>query len=190
METQQYKSELRRSLLQKRKTLSIEEWRTKSDRLCDRLRSLSLLNQAKTVLAYFSFRHEPDLSPLFTNSQWDWGFPRCVGKSLMWHRWKPGNTLSKGNYGIFEPHPDSPILMPDEVDLILVPAVACDARGYRLGYGGGFYDRLLSSADWKSKPTIGIVFEYAYVSQLPVDPWDKPLNSICTENRFQVIGKP
>lgn len=80
--------------------------------------------------------------------------------------------------------------MPDEVDLILVPAVACDARGYRLGYGGGFYDRLLSSADWKSKPTIGIVFEYAYVSQLPVDPWDKPLNSICTENRFQVIGKP
>lgn len=187
MEPQQYKSEVRRILLQKRRALTVEEWEKKSDRLCYRLRSLSVLTQAKTVLAYFSFRQEPDLSPLFTDSQWHWGFSRCVENSLVWHRWKPGEPLSKGNYGIFEPNSDSPILMPHEVDLILVPAVACDARGYRLGYGGGFYDRLLSSADWASKPTIGIVFEFAYVSQLPVDPWDKPLHSICTEKRFQVI---
>jgi 5-formyltetrahydrofolate cyclo-ligase len=184
------KSELRRIILQKRRSLSVEEWREKSDRLCNHLRSLPLLTQAKTVLAYFSFRQEPDLSPLFTDSQWRWGLSRCVGKSLVWHRWMHGESLNKGDYGIFEPHPDSPILTPHEVDLILVPAVACDTRGYRLGYGGGFYDRLLSSADWVSKPTIGIVFEFAYLPQLPVDPWDKPLHSICTEDRFQVSDTP
>ncbi len=190
MKQQQDKSELRRSLLQKRRSLSVEEWQKKSDRLCERLRSLSLLTQAKTVLAYFSFRQEPDLSSVYTDSQWHWGFARCVGKSLVWHSWKPGEPLCKGNYGIFEPHSDSPTLQPDEVDLILVPAVACDERGYRLGYGGGFYDRLLSAANWASKPTIGIVFEFAYLPQLPVDPWDKPLHSICTETKFQVISTP
>ena len=102
----------------------------------------------------------------------------------------PGTPLSKGDYGIFEPHPDSPTLQPDEIDLILVPAVACDVRGYRLGYGGGFYDRLLSSAEWALKPTVGIVFEFAYLPELPVDQWDKPLHSICTENQFQIVGVP
>lgn len=190
VEPQPNKSELRRILLQKRSSLRIEQWQQKSDRLCNHLRSLPLLIEAKTILAYFSFRQEPDLSPLFTDSKRRWGFPRCVGKSLVWHCWIAGESLSKGNYGIFEPHCDAPILTPHEVDLILVPAVACDARGYRLGYGGGFYDRLLSSADWASKPTIGIVFEFAYVSHLPVDPWDKPLHSICTEKRFQVSDTP
>ena len=190
VEPQPNKSELRRILLQKRRSLPGEEWQQKSDHLCSHLQSSPLFSPARTILAYFSFRQEPDLSPLFTDSKRRWGFPRIEQKSLVWHRWMPGEPLFKGDYGIFEPHPDSPILMPHEVDLILVPAVACDARGYRLGYGGGFYDRLLSSADWASKSTIGIVFEFAYVSQLPVDPWDKPLHSICTEKRFQVSDTP
>lgn len=89
--------------------------------------------------------------------------------------------MEKGAYGIFEPHPDSPALQPNEIDLILVPAVACDRQGYRLGYGGGFYDRMLSSPEWLAKPTIGIVFEFAYLTELPIDSWDRPLKAICTE---------
>jgi 5-formyltetrahydrofolate cyclo-ligase len=73
-------------------------------------------------------------------------------------------------------------LTPSAVDLILVPAIACDVQGYRLGYGGGFYDRLLSTPAWRAKPTIGIVFEFARLPQLPVDPWDRPLQGICTES--------
>lgn len=180
------KVELRRSLLKQRQSMLPEEWREKSDRISIHLQSSSLFTQAKTVLAYFSFRQEPDLSILFNDSQ-KWGFPRCVGNALSWHIWKPGEELQKGAYGIFEPHPDLPTLTTKEVDLILVPAVACDLRGYRLGYGGGYYDRLLSSPEWSSKPTIGIVFEFAYLPQLPVREWDMQLNGVCTEVSLRML---
>ena len=158
-------------------------WREKSDRLCRNLQSLQLFSQAKTVLAYTSFRQEPDLSPLFTTKE-SWGLPRCVGKSLVWHRWQPSEPLEKGAYGILEPNANSPTLEAQDVDLILIPGVGCDRQGYRLGYGGGFYDRMLSSPQWQNKPTIGIFFEFALVSELPVDSWDIPLQGVCTELGF------
>lgn len=174
---------LRKSLIQTRKALTPEEWKMKSDRLCDHLKSSPLFNQSQTILAYFSFRQEPDLTPLL-NQEYQWGFPRCVGQTLVWHFWQPGDPLKKGAYGIREPHSHAPILSANQVDLILIPAVACDWRGYRLGYGGGFYDRLLSDPQWSQKPTIGIVFEFGRLSKLPIDPWDKPLNAVCTDDGF------
>ena len=164
-----------------------EEWRHKSDRIVTQLQEASsLFTSAQTILAYFSFRGEPDLSPLFKETRHRWGFPRCVGDSLSWHIWRPGDTLQTGAYGILEPDPDAPTLQPAEVDLIFVPAVACDYQGYRLGYGGGYYDRLLSSVEWATKPTIGIVFDFAYLAQLPVDHWDKPLQAVCTETNLRM----
>lgn len=157
-------------------------WRQKSDRICHHLQSFPHFSAAKTILAYFSFRQEPDLSPLY-QLPYQWGFPRCVGKSMTWHCTSVSQLpLQAGNYGILEPHPESPRLSPSQVDLILVPAVACDVRGYRLGYGGGFYDRMLSHPAWASKPTIGIIFELARLPALPIDPWDRPLKGICSES--------
>jgi 5-formyltetrahydrofolate cyclo-ligase len=181
MEEQISKSELRQTLLKKRRSLSAREWREKSDRLCCQLQSFSLFTETKTVLAYFSFRQEPDLNNLFTAER-RWGFPRCVGQSLVWHCWQPEETLKTNKYGIKEPIVDAPLLTPEEIDLILVPTVACDYRGYRLGYGGGFYDRLLSSAEWMNIPTVGIVFDFAYLPQLPINDWDIKLDYICTES--------
>lgn len=193
------KKELRRLLIKKRKSLTKAEWSSKSDRLCSHLKSSPLFVRASTILAYFSFRQEPDLSPLFAEKSdaassepstgiqgatKSWGFPRCVDKQLVWHRWKPGENLIPGAFGILEPDPNAPIISPTEVDLILVPAVACDLRGYRLGYGGGFYDRLLSSPEWVDKPTIGIVFQFALLPDLPIDPWDRPLQEVCTDSGF------
>lgn len=177
------KAVLRRSLLANRQALPQDEWRHRSDRICAYLQQSFLFTEAKTVLAYFSVRQEVDLSPLFTHPK-RWGFPRCVEQHLIWHSWSPIDhlPLQPNRYGILEPHPEALVIHPAEVDLILVPAVACDTQGYRLGYGGGFYDRLLSSAVWSSKPTIGIVFEFAYVSELPTEVWDRPLQAVCTEN--------
>ncbi len=180
------KTELRKSLLHTRKSLSPEAWIEKSDRICNNLQNSPLFAQAKTILAYFSCRQEPDLSTLFTTPK-IWGFPRCAGKELSWHTWKPGGTLQTGAYGILEPLRESPRIEPSEVDLILVPAVGCDLRGYRLGYGGGYYDRMLNKAEWESKVTIGTIFEFAWLAQLPVDSWDRPLHGICTESSLEII---
>jgi 5-formyltetrahydrofolate cyclo-ligase len=84
-------------------------------------------------------------------------------------------------YGILEPDPTLPQLLVENVDLLLVPAVAIDGRGYRLGYGGGYYDRLRADPHWRKIPTIGIVFDFAYIDAVPIDPWDLPLDAACTE---------
>ena len=180
------KTKLRKSLLNTRKSLSASEWRQKSDRLCNHLQNSPAFTQAKTILAYFSFRQEPDLSPLFLTPH-KWGFPRCVGSYLCWHIWQPGDALHTGTYGILEPQPDAPKIDCSEVDLILVPAVGCDVHGYRLGYGGGYYDRMLSLPEWESKITIATIFEFALLAQLPFDSWDKPLHGVCTESGLEMI---
>jgi 5-formyltetrahydrofolate cyclo-ligase len=166
--------------------MPVGEWRQKSECIRTQLQASSLFASAKTILAYFSFRQEPDLNSLFTNTDHRWGFPRCVGNSLIWHIWKPGDSLQTKAYGLLEPHPNAPTLQPTEVDLIFVPAVACDYQGYRLGYGGGYYDRLFSSREWATSRKIGIVFEFAYLQQLPTEPWDQQVHGVCTENALRM----
>ena len=184
------KLKLRQSAIATRKSLTTQEWREKSNLICYHLQTSVVLSKAKTILAYFSFRQEPDLTSLFLNKpngELDkvWGFPRCVGKSLDWHHWKYDDPVINGAYGIVEPHPELPKIHAQEVDLILVPCVACDHKGYRLGYGGGYYDRLLSSSEWQTIPTIGIVFDFAYLPQIPIEDWDQTLGAICTEKGLQ-----
>ena len=180
---QTQKAKMRRSLLKARQAMPPQVWRQKCDRICTHLNQWSTFQSARTVLAYCSFRNEPDLSPLLAQQR-SWGLPRCQGKDLIWHRWFPTCSwpLRSGTYGITEPDPTSPTVDPHKVDLILVPAVACDVRGYRLGYGGGFYDRMLTYPHWQGKPTIGIVFEFARLPKIPKNSWDRPLSGICTES--------
>jgi 5-formyltetrahydrofolate cyclo-ligase len=179
------KTSLRRSLLQQRTSLSLEDWRVKSDRLCHHLRQWQGLQQASTVLSYVSFRQEPDLHSLIQSTPKTtgkvWGLPRCVERHLYWHRWEITESLHPNRYGILEPHESAPLIAPEQVEVMLVPAVACDHNGYRLGYGGGFYDRLLSRTEWSHVLTIGIVFEEHRVPALPVASWDRPLHGVCTE---------
>lgn len=178
------KNTLRRQVLTQRQSMPVEQWRLFSQTLCQQLLDSSLWEQAQTILAYMTFRQEPDLSWLFLQGQdREWGIPRCVGKDLVWHHCHPLNSqmLQTGKYGILEPYPDCPELSAADVDLILVPAVACDRNGYRLGYGGGYYDRLLTSPDWSSIPTVGMIFAQDLFDNLPTESWDQPLQFICTE---------
>jgi 5-formyltetrahydrofolate cyclo-ligase len=175
------KIELRRSLLDTRLSLSTDLWCSKSASICQHLQASALFAKAKTVLAYFSFRQEPDLSSLFGLSK-RWGFPRCVGNALSWHWWQSEDELEVNRYGIPEPLSSAPEVATEQVDLMLIPGVAGDRLGYRLGYGGGYYDRLLSRSEWQNIPKIGIMFDFAYLTALPTDEWDIPLTGFCTEN--------
>ncbi|NJN74837.1 MAG: 5-formyltetrahydrofolate cyclo-ligase [Limnothrix sp. RL_2_0] len=178
----QSKSVLRQYFLSKRRSLSMVDWRTQSQKICDQLQQHKLFTESHTVLSYLSYRNEPDLAALFEVEK-SWGLPRCVGKKLAWHGYQKGDHLISGKYGLTEPHPDLPLINLDEIDLILVPAVACSKNGDRLGYGGGFYDRFLDSLN-HPVTTVGIIFDYCLAAELPRDPWDKPLNYICTENEI------
>ncbi len=181
--TQLNKVVLRKKILKQRQELSPTQWQNQSHLICNRLQTLALFKKATTVFAYFSYRQEADLSSLFSFNK-NWAFPRCVGKSLVWHLWRTGDTLIKDKYGIQTPLDTAPIIASSSADLILVPTVACDRRKYRLGYGGGFYDRLLSSPSVSKISTIGIVFDFAYIEELPIDPWDIKLDFICTPSKF------
>jgi 5-formyltetrahydrofolate cyclo-ligase len=175
------KASLRSRFLQHRQQLPANLWREFSDRLCQHLQNSPEFANAQTILAYQSCRQEPDLTYLFDRCNKQWGLPRCAGKDLIWHVWQPSEPLRTGAYDILEPVPDSPVLTPDRVDLMLVPAVALDRQGYRLGYGGGYYDRLRANPVWSKIPTIGIAFDFAYIDTLPIDPWDLKLDAVCTE---------
>ncbi|MEM9245582.1 MAG: 5-formyltetrahydrofolate cyclo-ligase [Cyanobacteria bacterium P01_F01_bin.153] len=198
------KPELRRWFLSWRCQLPVDQWQHLSQRLCNRLKkqlsSHPQLKTATTILVYQSHCQEPDLKAVWNDPVWaksrTWGLPRCIKEDpsdkkptrLSWHRWDPAMALVDGAYGLKEPDSRWDVLMPEQVDLILVPMVAGDRLGYRLGYGGGFYDRLFDQLQWRSIAKVGITFDSLLVDRLPHDQWDCPLDAICTERQWLDIS--
>lgn len=177
------KAQLRQALLQQRRQLPEHQWQRQSLQICKNLRRSPIFQQAKTIGAYFSTHNEPDLASLWPLVEC-WGFPRCVEKNLVWHPWQYGESLTTGAYGIAVPTDQTRILEPLDVDLLLIPCVAGDRQGYRLGYGGGYYDRLLQNAAWQAIPRLGVVFETGLMENLPHDAWDIPLQGMVTEKEL------
>ncbi|MDS3862378.1 5-formyltetrahydrofolate cyclo-ligase [Thermosynechococcaceae cyanobacterium BACA0444] len=185
------KDKLRQEFLQQRQALERDIWQSKSQKICQRIQALPWFIEALTILAYIPHQQEPDLSGLFQtyNTCKKWGLPRTQGQVLVWHRFWPGQALQlrPDRYGILTPPADFPVILAAEVDLILVPCVAVDRRGYRLGYGGGFYDRMLAEPAWQSVKTLGIVFDSACVEILPTQAWDIPLNGYCSDQETAIL---
>ncbi len=104
-------------------------------------------------------------------------FPRVAGKGLPldYHRLPDGAVLAPGTYGIHEPLESWPRAVPA---CLLVPLLAFDARGHRLGYGGGFYDRTLALLN---VPAIGIAYAGQEISSIPSQPHDRTLDMVLTE---------
>lgn len=140
------KKVLRRALIDRRRALG-ESYRSKASvALCDKLLAHPLWQAARTVFAYCPVGDEPQLTPLWEAALKEGKtlcFPRCEGKEMRFCAVGSLLQLSEGAYGIPAPPFELPSVSPDAHTLCIVPALSADARGVRIGYGGGFYDRFL-----------------------------------------------
>jgi len=185
---------LRHQFRADRRSLNVSEWQAKSGSICQAISQFPKFQASKQVLAFFSTNQEPDLSSLWQAfPDKTWGFPRTVeNRRMQWHGMKIENLDSSralGRYGIYEPLSCQPLIDLALVDLILVPAVACDRQGIRLGNGGGYYDIFLTEPSLNSDSyKLGIIFDLTLVDYLPHDPWDIYLDGICTEFGIQAVA--
>ena len=136
------------------------------------------------IAGYAAVRGEADPFPLMVALA-NQGHPLCLphteGDDMVFRSWKPGDPLVVGRFNIPEPDAKARERRPD---LVLVPLLAFDRHGYRLGYGGGYYDRYLS--EHRAKRTvraIGIAFGAQEVEELPHEATDEPLDAVVTEER-------
>jgi len=109
------------------------------------------------------------------------GLPVVAGKgrALIFRDWRPGAVLRTGPYRIAEPGADAAVVSPSH---LLVPLLAYDSQGYRLGYGGGYYDRSLRELRAAKRVlAIGIAYSEQQVDQVPHDETDERLDWIVTE---------
>lgn len=142
-----------------------------------RIERLPEFRGARTILAYMDIPGEVPTREFI--DKWRGGkriaIPLVAGDSLELYEYDPAR-LKEGYRGILEPSADAVPVDPSEIDLALVPGEAfCrkDGRLWRLGRGKGFYDRLLARLDC---PSAGIFFSFRLLPDLPLDPWDLPLN--------------
>lgn len=151
----------------------------------------SELKRVNCVSAYYPIGGEIDPLPLYAAllaRGLTGGLPVVVGKGkpLLFRRWRPGDALVPGVLGIGVPPSDAPMVEPD---LLLVPLLAFDRRGYRLGYGGGFYDRTLAARRARGPVlAIGVAFAAQEIPTVPVGPGDQRLDWIATERGARPVG--
>ncbi len=186
------KDRLRKSLVERRLALSPKDVEKKSRAVAELIRSLSVWKNAWSVLLYWPINNEVDTRPLL-EELWRRGaialLPRCRPD-------QPGfmdlcacggvEDLTVGSFGIMEPAAccatQEDTGEPFVPDLVLVPAVAFDAHGYRLGFGGGYYDRLLAKPEMDEAVTIGLCYDFQRLDGLPTNAWDEPVQGVCSES--------
>ncbi|EFL50498.1 5-formyltetrahydrofolate cyclo-ligase [Solidesulfovibrio fructosivorans JJ]] len=182
------KDALRRRMLGRRNAQEPELAARASQAVASRVEALPRYAAAREVLAYLPIRGEVDAGILVRSLL-------ASGRRVLLPRCRPDapgeldvgcltslDAAVPGRYGILEP-PRAACLPPSAYspDVILVPGVAFDAKGARLGFGGGYYDRLLALPMAASALTIGLAYAFQVVPQLPADPWDRPVDIVVTE---------
>ena len=115
-----------------------------------------------------------------------------LGARLVFRPWRGGDPLEPDSCRIPAPLAGAGELPAQVLGLLLVPALACDAAGIRLGYGGGWYDRLRADPAWAQVPALAVLPRGCRVEQLPHDPWDVPLQGWIDEDGLghSSCGKP
>ncbi len=185
------KNQLRKLMLQKRKGLAPEYVNTASAAILETLIKLSEIEKNSVILSYMPHGNEVDILPL---NRWFLGNGKrlCIPRILNDQEMEAVRVdcletgLSPGSFGIPEPGRECRAVPVHEVDLILVPGLAFDRHGNRLGHGKGYYDRFLKS---HGAYTIGIAYKFQLFDHIPTDIHDVRLDAIVTEAGFYPVTR-
>jgi len=171
------KAALRRYILEQR---GLQEAGAAS-RTCDKIAATEQFAAAKTIFIYISVDGEAGTRPIIEQA-WADGkrvcVPRCRNQKMDAVPYTVNDTVKPGKYGIPEPPENRRAVSPDDIDLVIVPGMAFDRDGYRLGYGGGYYDRYLLTARY----SVGLCRAEWYVHTLLREPHDRPVDLVITDD--------
>ena len=189
------KKEFRKKVINLRKEKDKDFIKHNSDIITDKLLNLDCIKNAKNIMLYLDFNNEVSTDSLIKKLL---NLGKIVSSPITLKEERKlipsqitdlKNGIQYGAYNIREPKPEcSPAINIKDLDVIIVPAVADDKNCYRLGYGGGFYDRFLENLR-KDAVTIGIAFDLQIFDEVPKEAHDAQLDYIVTESRILTPNK-
>ncbi|MDR0531651.1 MAG: 5-formyltetrahydrofolate cyclo-ligase [Oscillospiraceae bacterium] len=174
-DTDTEKKLLRRELLARRAAFAPERKRAADEAICLALRDV--LENHALVLAFYPIGSEPNLLPALRAFHGQVYLPKCTpdAREMTFYAVEDWDGLRPGAYGIPEPRAALPAR---HATLCLTPGLAFDREGYRLGYGGGYYDRFLAGFSGES---VGVCYEAFFMERLPRGAFDRPVGRVLTE---------
>ena len=176
------KNKIREELIKKRDKLGVYEVFKKSNDIISKLVSLQEFKKAKKLLCYISFDNEVYTHGLIKKyvKEKDIAVPVVRGNELILSYIKEWGELTTGAYGILEPKEIRKANLND-IEIAIIPGIAFDNRGYRIGYGKGYFDRLLSKMNALK---IALAFDFQILDEVPEEKHDVRMDMIITEKRI------
>lgn len=183
-EISQSKKQLREYCLSIRKSLGVETRAKANLSICKNIEGWDIFQRSQTILTYMPIKSEADPTPLLKlYPQKKWVIPRIIPEEdhrMVFHRYEP-NRLIFHPFGMAEPAPDLPTIQPEEIELTLSPGLAFDRHGFRLGYGGGYFDRFLENLKGVS---VGITYHALLLDTIPHAAHDISMHWVVTEREL------
>jgi 5-formyltetrahydrofolate cyclo-ligase len=173
------KEEIREYVAGQKSSMGLPILETHSLSAVKRLKRQPEYLNAKTVGAYAPLPDEVDITPAMTSSDRMYYIPAFDEELGGYRLARMGKTFKRGRFGILEPV-DPVFAEKDEIDLIIVPGIAFDGNGHRIGRGGGFYDQLLPLYD---ATRAAICFDFQCLEKIPTEPHDCTMNLLITESK-------
>ncbi|HTY21468.1 MAG TPA: 5-formyltetrahydrofolate cyclo-ligase [Geobacteraceae bacterium] len=179
------KRSLRQSMLARRKGLTLAEARSASLQVQNTFISTGEFARARVVAIYAPIHNEVDTSEVMyatLASSKVLLLPAVDHDGMVLRRVSGPDDLRKGAFGIPEPTPGCPLHPPEEADLIVVPGIAFDTGGNRIGYGKGYYDRALHQLEGRGR-LVGFCYDFQLVERIAGEPHDVLMDMIISERR-------
>ena len=158
-----------------------------SELICKNILQTQAFQNAKNVMLYYPFGSEIDIMGLVDKVKKTWLLPKVFEDDIEVYFYDKGDMLSKNKWQILEPCLDDKKTDKNAVDLVIIPGLCADKKGFRLGYGLGFYDRFLRNIPSKCKKLIPVVSEL-FIDEVPKDLWDEPIDIVVTEKEIFKIN--